>query len=251
VRNRRWRNVTAGRIIDAMTKVLMILSAADRLTLADGAEHPTGFWAEEVATPFARLTDAGVQVDVATPGGRVPVPDALSLADGRPAALDAGPLADALAAPLTLAGIDPTNYDAFLLPGGHAPMADLTDDAALGALLVAADAAQAPVAALCHGVAGLLSARTPDGRFAFAGRALTAFSDAEEHAGGLGDRSPWLLETRLREAGAHVRTGAPWSSEVVVDGTLVTGQNPQSSAATAEALLRVLDGAGRVEETLA
>jgi len=226
--------------------VLMIISAADRLTLADGTDHPTGFWAEEVVTPHRALTEAGVTVDLATPGGRTPTVDPLSLdAQGGVAAEDAAALRAYLAeldlsAPLTLADVDRAGYDAVFIPGGHAPMADLVDDADLGALLRAADAEGTPVAALCHGVAALLSAQTTDGTWLYAGRALTAFSDEEEQQGGYGDRIPFSVEQRLRERGAVIAPAAPWSSDVVVDGTLITGQNPQSSAATADALLAEL-----------
>ncbi|MFD5818249.1 type 1 glutamine amidotransferase domain-containing protein [Streptomyces sp. NPDC127038] len=231
-----------------MSKILMIVSAADQLVLADGSTHPTGFWAEEVAASHKVLRAAGAQVDFATPGAVRPTVDALSLdARGGVSETDAEEfrayldgIADELAAPLSLADVRLSDYDALYLPGGHAPMADLAEDPALGRLLNEADAEGTVVAALCHGVAALLSATAPDGTFTFAGRALTAFADEEERQGGLGDNTPFFLESVLRERGAVVETGAPWSSTVVVDGNLVTGQNPQSSTATAEATLKTL-----------
>ncbi|MFD8733951.1 type 1 glutamine amidotransferase domain-containing protein [Streptomyces sp. NPDC059618] len=231
-----------------MSKILMIVSAADHLVLADGSTHPTGFWAEEVAASHKVLRAAGAQVDFATPGAVRPTVDALSLdARGGVSETDAEEfrayldgLADELAAPLSLADVRLSDYDALYLPGGHAPMADLAEDPALGRLLNEADAEGTVVAALCHGVAALLSATAPDGTFTFAGRALTAFADEEERQGGLGDNTPFFLESVLRERGAVVETGAPWSSTVVVDGNLITGQNPQSSTATAEATLKTL-----------
>ncbi|MEV7995421.1 type 1 glutamine amidotransferase domain-containing protein [Streptomyces sp. NPDC086077] len=229
-------------------KILMVVSGADSMRLADGSTHPTGYWAEEVAASHQVLTAAGVQVSLATPGGVRPTVDALSLDErgGVPKAdaqrfrtyLDG--IADQLAAPLALSDVRLDDYDAVYLPGGHAPMADLTSDTDLGRLLNEADAAGRTVAALCHGVAGLLSAERQDGVLTFAGRALTAFSDDEERQGGLGDNVPYFLESRLRERGAVVETGPAWSNTVVVDGNLVTGQNPQSSTATAEAVLKLL-----------
>ena len=71
------------------------------------------------------------------------------------------------------------------------------------------------------------------------------FTDHEELTGGTGEKTPWFVETRLREAGAVVETGADWSSHVVVDGNLISGQNPQSSAAVAAAVVEALDAAGR------
>ncbi|MFF9198405.1 type 1 glutamine amidotransferase domain-containing protein [Streptomyces sp. NPDC014779] len=231
-----------------MSKILMVVSAATTLPLADGSAHPTGYWAEEVAASHRTLTDAGATVDIATPAGARPTVDALSLSEqGGVSAADAAEyeaylagIADELAAPLPLSGVTLEGYDAIYVPGGHAPMADLAQDADLGRLLNEADARNMPVVALCHGVAGLLSATRADGGFTFAGRSLTSFTDEEENQGGLGANTPYFVESRLRERGALVRTGAPWSSTVVVDGNLITGQNPQSSTATAETLLKAL-----------
>ncbi|MEV8626402.1 type 1 glutamine amidotransferase domain-containing protein [Streptomyces sp. NBC_01268] len=231
-----------------MSKILMVISAATSLQLADGSTHPTGFWAEEVAASHRVLKAAGVEVDIATPGGVRPTVDALSLSEqGGVSATDAeefkaylAGIANELATPLTLSDVTIGDYDAIYVPGGHAPMADLARDADLGRLLNEADSQGKTVAALCHGVAGLLSASKADGSFTFAGRDLTSFTDEEERQGGLGENTPFFVESRLRERGAVPRTGAAWSNTVVVDGNLVTGQNPQSSTATAESVLKAL-----------
>ncbi|MGW1727462.1 type 1 glutamine amidotransferase domain-containing protein [Streptomyces sp. NPDC002306] len=234
-----------------MAKILMIISAADTLTLADGTAHPTGYWAEEVAASHQVLVEAGHQVDIATPGGTRPTVDAISLderggVDPTAAATFQAYLesidAD-LSAPLDLGTIRAADYDVLYLPGGHAPMADLAADTGLGTLLADADSSGKTIAALCHGVAALLSADHADGTFAFAGRNLTSFTDTEEHQGGLGDTAPWLVESRLAERGAHLKTGAPWSDTVVVDDNLITGQNPQSSVTTARQVLAALKDA--------
>ncbi|MEU3244403.1 type 1 glutamine amidotransferase domain-containing protein [Streptomyces sp. NPDC006875] len=231
-----------------MAKILMIISASDTLTLADGTAHPTGFWAEEVAASHRVLTEAGHQVDIATPGGARPTVDAISL-DGRggvePEAAAAfrtylESIDAVLATPLDLATVRAADYAVLYLPGGHAPMADLAASAELGTLLADADRRGGIITALCHGAAALLSAERPDGSFVFTGRALTGFSDAEEQQGGLGEKAPWLVETRLAERGARLRTGAPWSDTVIVDGNLITGQNPQSSLSTAQQVLAAL-----------
>ncbi|MET9956869.1 type 1 glutamine amidotransferase domain-containing protein [Streptomyces sp. NPDC006339] len=234
-----------------MSKILMVVSGADSLKLADGSTHPTGFWAEEVAASHQVLTAAGAQVDIATPGGVRPTVDPLSLderggvaeADAREFRAYLDSIADRLDAPLDLATVDAADYDAIYIPGGHAPMTDLADDADLGRLLGRADAEGKTVAALCHGVAGLLSATREDGSFAFAGRGLTSFTDEEERQGGLGENTPYFVESRLRERGSVVTTAAAWSSHVVEDGNLITGQNPQSSKATAERVLKALAAA--------
>jgi putative intracellular protease/amidase len=197
------------------------------------------------------LVEAGHRLDIATPGGVRPTVDAISLderggvepADGASFQTYLESIEADLSTPLDLATVRAADYDVLFLAGGHAPMADLAADAGLGALLADADSRGRTIAALCHGVAALLSADRADGTFVFAGRDLTSFSDAEEHQGGLGDAAPWLVESRLAERGARLRTGAPWSDTVIVDGNLITGQNPQSSVSTAEQVLAALKDA--------
>lgn len=233
-----------------MSNILMVVTAADALTLADGSSHPTGFWAEELVVAHRDLAAAGHTIAIATPGGRVPTVDPGSLTEanvGDPAKVDdlrryLGSIEEALSHPVALDAVDASAYDAIVLPGGHGPMADLAFDARLGAILAEADAAGTLIAPFCHGPAGLLSATRADGGFVFAGRRLTVFTDEEERTGGLGAQTPWLVASTLRERGALVEDGAPWASHVVRDGNLITGQNPQSSDAVAQAVIEALRG---------
>ena len=63
-----------------MASILMVVSAADSLTMRDGSEHPTGYWAEELVVSHQTLRDAGHTVHIATPGGAKPTVDEVSLA---------------------------------------------------------------------------------------------------------------------------------------------------------------------------
>ncbi|MCX2947305.1 type 1 glutamine amidotransferase domain-containing protein [Lentzea sp. NEAU-D7] len=218
-----------------MKKLLMVVSGADSLTLADGSAHPTGFWAEEVVESVRVLREAGVEVTLATPGGVVPTVDKASL-DGT--FDEAVASLEDLRAPAVLSDVDASGFDAIYLPGGHGPMADLASDASLGALLADFHDGGKVVAALCHGPAGLLSAVRADGTFVFAGKEMAVFSDEEERQGGLD--VPYSVAGRLTDLGARLATGEPWSSTVVVDGRLVTGQNPQSTTATATRVAELL-----------
>ncbi|KJL48744.1 Molecular chaperone Hsp31 and glyoxalase 3 [Microbacterium hydrocarbonoxydans] len=220
-----------------MSHVLFVVTAARTWTLADGTAHPTGYWAEELLAPYELLTAAGHDVSFATPGGIAPVADAGSLRDGDADAIAA---IDGLASPLVLAAVDPAAYDAVYYPGGHGPMQDLATDTDSAALITATIAGGRPLAAVCHGLAALLPARDAEGRPVVAGRTITGFSDEEERIGGLADRAPFLLESSLRELGADIAVAEPWSDHVVVDGQLITGQNPQSSASAAAALVAAL-----------
>lgn len=230
----------------------MVVTGADSLTLADGTAHPTGFWAEEVAASHRILREAGHEVEIATPGGVRPTVDPISLDERGGVEKEAGEafrtylesIADRLDRPRTLAEVRAADYDVVYIPGGHGPMEDLAHDPDLGRLVADGDRNGQIVAALCHGPAGLLGATGEDGRFVFAGRRLTVFTNEEERQGGLGEAVPYLVESRLRELGALVEAGPAWTSKVVADGNLITGQNPQSSADTAQRVIETLKARG-------
>jgi putative intracellular protease/amidase len=225
---------------EAMSAVLFVVTAARTWTLSDGTAHPTGYWAEELLTPYRLLTEAGHTVAFATPGGVAPVADAASMGEDADEVRNALAAIDGLSNPLSLEDVDLSGYDAVFYPGGHGPMEDLSQDATSGALLEQALNTDLPVALVCHGLAALLAATGEDGTAAAAGRRVAAFTDAEETQAGLADRAPWLLESTLRERGIAVDAAEPWADHVVVDGNLVTGQNPQSSGSVARALLERL-----------
>ena len=231
-----------------MANILMVVSAANSLTMKDGSEHPTGFWAEELVVAHQTLLDAGHTVHIATPGGKKPTVDQVSLADVSAGCAERAQgfrdylekIDGELSQTLVLADIDIAAYDAVVMPGGHGPMADLYQDADLGRLLVSANRDGKIIAPFCHGPAGLLSATDDDGTFAFKGRRLTVFTNEEELGGGTGENTPWLVEDALKEKGAVIDNGAAWSSNVVRDGNLITGQNPQSSEDVAKEVLAAL-----------
>lgn len=231
-----------------MSKILIVLSAADNWTRADGTKYPTGYWAEEFVVIHEKFIQAGHTVDLATPGGLKPTADPKSL-DPAVAGAEAPRFAaylDAISAdldaPCQLSAINVADYDAIVVPGGHGPVEDLYKDLDMGRLLYAADHADKIIGTVCHGQAALLSATHLDGKWLFAGRKLTAFSDEEEVDFGTADNAPWLLASRLREYGAdYVRGPDNWAAFVVRDGNMISGQNPASSAPMADAVLDALN----------
>ena len=139
-------------------------------------------------------------------------------------------------------------FDAVFAPGGHGPMVDLADNPDVGRLLLALHRRHAPIAALCHGPAILLSApERADGLWLFDGYRMTSFTDEEEdqtETGRLG--MAWLLDVALKNAGAVFDDGpSAWISHVVVDRNLITGQNPGSTEATADAVIKKLRAPAR------
>ena len=233
-----------------MKSILMVLTGAKIWTMKDGTAHPTGFWAEEFIKPHKTFTDAGLKVTLATPGGVTPVVDALSLSLSQNHN-DADSIADqqaylnqmaaVLATPAKLEDVQAGSYDAVFVVGGHGPMQDLAVHPTFGDFLAVMLAAPDKiVSAVCHGPASFLPAHRADGTWLFKGRALTGFSNEEETQATFADNAPWLLEDRLRLAGARYAAEPAGSSYVVVDGNLITGQNPASAEAAANAVLKQL-----------
>ncbi|MEU1621135.1 type 1 glutamine amidotransferase domain-containing protein [Streptomyces sp. NPDC005722] len=230
-----------------MAKVLFIVSGATYWVLKDGTRYATGYWAEEFAVPYKKVTEAGHEVVVATPGGVVPNVDMMSLrpsmAGGEEGALELEAIirsAEAMRRPLALANVRLEDYDAVYLPGGHGPMSDLAYDADVGRLLTAQLASGKPLFIVCHAPASLLATRI-HGESPFKGYRCTGFTNEEEEAVGLAPRATWLLETALKEEiGVDYSRGPIWEPYMVEDRNLVTGQNPHSSAVLADRLLEIL-----------
>ena len=230
-----------------MTKILIVLSAADTWTRADGSKYESGVWAEELVVMHERLAQAGCEIDIATPGGVAPTIDPHSMnpkvvgqanVDHFQRYLES--IAGARKAPLILGGIDIARYDAVVIPGGHGPVEDLYKDADMGRILAEADRDGKIIAPVCHGQAALLAAKDESGQWLFRGRRMTSFSDEEEVELGTADNAPWLLAKTLRSLGAKYEKGPNWGPFVVRDGHLLSGQNPASTAPLADAVLAQL-----------
>lgn len=217
-----------------MPKILMVVTNHDRID----DEHPTGLWLEEYAIPRRVFRDAGFEVVTASPkGGKAPV-DPRSTEEGEP---DREALAELENTTMLLESGDAGEYDAIFIPGGHGTMFDLATSQALKTLLSEFDAQNKIIAAVCHGPAAFVDAiRAGEAETLVQGRRITAFTDAEERAVKLDSLMPFLLASKLREQGATVVENADWSDHVEVDGTWITGQNPQSSQSTARAVVGAL-----------
>lgn len=231
-----------------MTRVLMILTGATVWTMKNGDPHETGFWVEEFMRPHQAFSAAGFDVAVATPGGVQPHPDPLSLSsqyysDDEVAEQQAylAQVGAVLGAPLRLEEASAADYDVVFQVGGHGPMQDMAVHPTVGALFadVLADDDKI-LAAVCHGPAAFLSAHLPDGTWLMKGRRLTGFSNEEETQATFAGNAPWLLEDRLRLAGALYEAEPAWTPHVVVDGNLITGQQQKSAGVAAEAVLAKL-----------
>jgi putative intracellular protease/amidase len=229
-------------------KVLFIVTSHRELGSTGKA---TGLWAEELAVPYYSLLDAGVTVALASPaGGPVPLdPGSIKPVGQNPPSVERLLADDKLQALLKTSprasAQDASQFDAIFFPGGHGTMWDLPHDAGVTRAVESAYAAGKWIASVCHGAAGLVSAKRPDGKPLVLGLRVNAFTDQEESAAGLSAVVPFALESRLRELGGKFEGAANWQPFVVRDGQLITGQNPQSSRLVAEQLLAALSATNR------
>jgi putative intracellular protease/amidase len=224
-------------------KILIIVTSHSHM---GETEEPTGLWLEELSTPYYVFKDAGAVVNIASiKGGPIPIDPRSMQQAGRNEPSVERALKDeefqkiqASTARFQSPGLN--DYDAIFLPGGHGTMWDLPASSALAQTVTDYITANKVVAAICHGPAGLVSARLPNGDPVIKGRTVTGFANSEEKAVGLEKAVPFLLEDRLKELGAHYTSGPDFASYVVRDGTLITGQNPASAKEAAELVLNAL-----------
>lgn len=220
-----------------MTKVLVVTTSHDRF---DGANpHPTGVWLEEFAVPYIELSKNGIELVVASPqGGEMPVDPRSKPTPEQERAWQRAIAASKQTAKLSQ--VVSTEFDAVFLPGGHGPMFDLPDNRDLQRLLREFHDAGKLIAAVCHGPAGLVGATLSDGTPLVQDKILTSYTNSEEIAAKLDQEVPFILEQRLRELGAIFIAHENKADHVERDGKLITGQNPNSSASIAHAIVTAL-----------
>ncbi len=127
-----------------------------------------------------------------------------------------------------LADVVADEFDAVFYPGGHGPLWDLNKDEHSIQLIQNFIKAGKPVAAVCHAPAALLNVKDENGDPLVKGQKVTGFTNTEEEAVQLTDVVPFLLEDELKAKGGEYSKGADWSSYVVQDGLLITGQTRQA-----------------------
>lgn len=222
--------------------ILMVLTSHDQL---GDTGNKTGFWLEEFAAPYYAFKDAGVNITLASPKGGQPPIDPSSDAEQSQTEDTKRFKADAeaqkeLANTSTLAQVKAEDFDGLFFPGGHGPLWDLAESQDSRALIESFNQQEKPVAAVCHAPAVFRHVNNAEGKPLVSNHRVTGFSNSEEAAVGLTEVVPFLLEDMLKENGGNYERADDWQSFVVADGLLITGQNPASSAATAEALIKSL-----------
>jgi putative intracellular protease/amidase len=220
-------------------KVLMVLTSHDQL---GNTGRKTGFWLEELAAPYYVFKDAGAEITLASPkGGRPPLDPKSNEPQfqtdiTRRFEKDAAAEAQ-LGRTVRLDGVKQEDYDTIFYPGGHGPMWDLAEDQHSIRLLESVVAADKPFSVVCHSTGALRHVKTPDGKVFAAGKTVTGFTDGEEEEAGLTKIVPFLVEDELLRLGATFSKVRNWGVHTVVDGKLITGQNPASSGPAARLLI--------------
>jgi putative intracellular protease/amidase len=213
-----------------------VLFIATNAAVIGPNSRPTGFFFPEIAHPVEVLHRAGVAVEFASPMGGKPPEDGFDADDPVQGAFLESKAYRRLSRSRRLAEVDVLDYDAVFIPGGLGPMVDITGNPEVQAAVLRAWNADMIVSAVCHGPAAFLGITLDDGTPLVRGRKLTSFSTAEE-TGYADEDVPFDLERALREEGALYEATDPWQPKVVVDGRLVTGQNPQSGTLVGETLV--------------
>ncbi|WP_395825863.1 type 1 glutamine amidotransferase domain-containing protein [Collimonas sp.] len=222
--------------------ILMVLTSHDKL---GDTGKITGFWLEEFAAPYYTFLDAGAKLTLTSPHcGQPPLDPKSDAPDAQTEATERfrkdSVAQAALASTIRLSTVLAEDYDAVFYPGGHGPLSDLAEDKDSIALIEAMYAAGKPVSAVCHAPGVLRHAGAANGTPLVKGKKVTGFSDSEETAVQLTDIVPFLVEAELKRLGGNYSKAADWGSYAVVDGNLITGQNPASSVAVAELALKML-----------
>lgn len=222
-------------------KIVMVLTSHDQL---GNTGRTTGFWLEEFAAPYFVFRDAGVELTLASPKGGQPPLDPKSDEPGQQTPAMTRFKSDdrgrkELAATVKLETIKQEDYDTIFYVGGHGPMWDLAESPVSKALLESFYNVGKPIALVCHSP-GVLRHVTYKGEPLVKGKHVTGFTNGEEDGVGLTHVVPFLVENEMLKLGATFEKVQDWQPHAVVDGHLVTGQNPASSTTAAQALLKLV-----------
>jgi putative intracellular protease/amidase len=228
-------------------KVLIVLTSHDQL---GNTGRKTGFWLEELAAPFYAFQEAGAEMMLASPKGGQPPLDPKSdepvFQTDLTRRFNADEDAKArLANTVRLDSVTQADFDTVFYPGGHGPMWDLAEDPNSIKLIESFIAAGKTIALVCHAPGALHRVKNPDGTPFVAGRNVTGFTNGEEEGVGLTKVVPFLVEDELLSLGATFSKVKDWGVHTVVDGQLITGQNPASSGPAAVVLIDALRKQGK------
>jgi putative intracellular protease/amidase len=227
-------------------KILMVLTSHDQL---GNTGRKTGFWLEEFAAPYYVFKDADVELTLASPkGGQPPIDPKSDLPENQTPAMTRFKQDEVAKKTLSktskLADMKAEDFDTVFYPGGHGPMWDLAESSISIALIESFYNSNKPIALVCH-APGVLRHVTYQGEPLVKGKRVTGFANSEEEEVQLTHVVPFLVENELKRLGGKYEKASNWQSFTIVDGLLLTGQNPASSTAAAQELLHLLSQKGK------
>lgn len=218
----------------SINPVLFVLTS--HKDLGRGHED-SGFYLPELTHPLHVLEEANIATKFASIQGGLPPVYGVDLTDSINAHYwNDETFQEKLKGCPALADVNSSDYSAIMYVGGHGTMWDFPQSPAVQNITREMYEQGQVVAAVCHGPAALVNVTLIDGSYLVAGKKVAAFTDSEEHAVGMVDAVPFLLESKLKERGALHQASDDWTSNVIVDGILITGQNPQSATGVGEAI---------------
>ncbi|PPR05643.1 hypothetical protein CVT24_002869 [Panaeolus cyanescens] len=224
-----------------MPSVLFVFTSCNKSLTG----NPTGWYLPEAAHPYYGLVEHA-SIDFASPNGPNPPVDESSVKafekdDLSTKFLNDSTVKQKFESAKKLSDVSVKDYDAVFYVGGHGPVIDLASDPVNAKLVSDFWQSGKIVSAVCHGPAALVGGVDANGKSIFEGRSFTGFSNAEEQAVDQVKAVPFLLEDKIQSLGGkYEKAPEPWGAKVVVDGKLITGQNPNSAGPIGEALVKAL-----------
>lgn len=221
----------------ANEKVLIVVSSLDK----KAPDLVGGFWFPELTHPVEIFEAAGLDYDIASPKGGLAPFDGFDLKDEATLSFWTNPEhRNKLGNSIKLSDVDSSQYSAILLVGGHGPMWDFVNNPELESIIRSMYESNKIISAVCHGPAGLIDVKLSNGENLIKGRRLTGFTEEEEIFRKYEKIVPFELESALRKAGAKFEEAPVFENKIVVDGLLITGQNPASARSLGEAIIAAL-----------
>lgn len=227
--------------------VLKILIIVTNVGMYASGNLETGLWLSELTHLYHAAKEKGYEVTIASPqGGNVPVdPESLkhfTLDKISERYWNDSNFRQLLKNSHRLSDLVQEEYDLVYLAGGHGTMYDFPDDVTIQTIIKNHYTTGKKVAAICHGVGGLLNVKLSGGDYLIKGKSMTGFDWFEESLARRKKEVPFNLEAAIKERGADLKKAfIPMTSNVVVDGNLITGQNPFSSKEMAKVVISELE----------
>lgn len=226
-----------------MMKILIVVTS---IAMYESGKLETGLWLSELTHMYHAAKEQGYDITIASPKGENTPIDPESL---KPMMLDKmtnkywsdSSFRALLQHTKRLNEIEEQNFDVVYLAGGHGTMYDFPMDTTLQNIVRKQYESGKIVSAVCHGVSGLLNVKLANGEYLIKDKTITGFNWFEETLARRKKVVPFNLEKSLKERGSDYKKAfIPMTSKVVVDGNLITGQNPFSSKEIAKVVMQQL-----------